>query len=117
MGTYIDSGNLFWEVGIIFEGYNNALQHLIGDDQNKIKRPLLQGLANTSVHCISVSVLRGFALVAFGDLKISINYNCLLYIPYSDCANNAIIFNRGLPNPHRKINGHFAPICTYVNLL
>ena len=23
-----------------------------------------------------------FALVAFGDLKISINYNCLLYIPY-----------------------------------
>ena len=46
----------------------------IGDDQNKVKRPLLQGLANTSVHCISVSVLRGFALVAFGDPKISINY-------------------------------------------
>ena len=61
-------------------------QSVIGDDQNKIKRPLLQGLANTSVHCISVSVLRGFALVAFGDLKISINYNCLLYIPYADAG-------------------------------
>ena len=46
----------------------------IGDDQNKVKRALLQGFANTSVHCISVSVLRGFALVAFGDPKISINY-------------------------------------------
>jgi hypothetical protein len=34
----------------------------------------LQGFANTSVHCISVSVLRGFASVAFGDPKISINY-------------------------------------------
>jgi hypothetical protein len=30
----------------------------IGDDQNKILRHLLQGLANTSVHCIGVSVLR-----------------------------------------------------------
>ena len=53
---------------------NYCLIIAIGDDQNKVKRPLLQGFANTSVHCISVSVLRGFALVAFGDLKISINY-------------------------------------------
>ena len=29
--------------------------------------------------CLSAE---SFALVAFGDLKISINYNCLLYIPY-----------------------------------
>ena len=30
----------------------------IGDDQNKVKRPLYQGFANTPVLCISVSVLR-----------------------------------------------------------
>ena len=46
----------------------------IGDDQNKVTRPLLQGFANTSVYCISLSVLKGFASVFFGDLKISINY-------------------------------------------
>ena len=38
------------------------------------------GYSSTFIVC--VSVLRGFALVAFGDLKISINYNCLLYIPF-----------------------------------
>jgi len=37
-------------------------------------RSLYQGFANTSVLSISVSVLGGFALVAFGDPKISINY-------------------------------------------
>ena len=41
-----------------------------------------QGFANKLLHWISISVLRVFALVAFGDNKISINYNCLLYIPY-----------------------------------
>ena len=25
---------------------------------------------------------------------------------------NPWILNRGLPNPHRKMNGHFAPMCT-----
>ena len=31
---------------------------IIGDDQNKVKRPLYRGFANTPVVCISVSVLR-----------------------------------------------------------
>ena len=30
----------------------------IGDDQNKVKRPLYQGFANTPVLCITLSVLR-----------------------------------------------------------
>ena len=71
----------------------------IGDDQKKIKRPLLQGLANTSVHCINVSVLRGFAVVAFGDLKISINYNCLLYIPYNLVLRSHLVVNFGTKAP------------------
>ena len=30
----------------------------IGNDQNKVKRPLYQGFANTPVLCITLSVLR-----------------------------------------------------------
>ena len=31
---------------------------------------------------VSAETAESFALIAFGDNKISISYNCLLYIPY-----------------------------------
>ena len=48
-----------------------------------------------------VSIWRYFTLLTFPGLHFLFSVN-----PW--------ILNRGLPNPHRKINGHFAPMCTML---
>ena len=55
--------------------------------------------AKNSNFCVcKVSIWRHLIIITFSGLHFLFSVN-----PW--------ILNRGLPNPHRKINGHFAPVC------